>query len=82
MGPFGFIALFGVAVLNGLVMLTKLQRRRDEGMDVASAAETGWRERLRPVFMTALVASIGFIRLRCPRGREPRSSAARYGSDR
>ena len=59
--PFGFIALFGVAVLNGLVLLTTVQRRREEGMDVASAAETGSRERLRPVLMTALVASIGFI---------------------
>ena len=57
----GFIALFGVAVLNGLVLLTTVQRRRDEGLDAAAAAETGSRERLRPVLMTALVASIGFI---------------------
>jgi cobalt-zinc-cadmium resistance protein CzcA len=57
----GFIALFGVAVLNGLVLLTTVQRRRQEGLDAAAAAEAGSRERLRPVLMTALVASIGFI---------------------
>lgn len=57
----GFIALFGVAVLNGLVLLTTLQRRREEGADPETAALTGSRERLRPVLMTALVASIGFI---------------------
>lgn len=57
----GFIALFGVAVLNGLVLLTTIQRRREEGLDARGAAETGSRERLRPVLMTALVASIGFL---------------------
>jgi cobalt-zinc-cadmium resistance protein CzcA len=57
----GFIALFGVAVLNGLVLLTTVQRRRQEGASAADAAVEGSRERLRPVLMTALVASIGFI---------------------
>ncbi|HEU0078901.1 MAG TPA: efflux RND transporter permease subunit, partial [Longimicrobiaceae bacterium] len=57
----GFIALFGVAVLNGLVLLTTVQRRRQEGASPADAAVEGSRERLRPVLMTALVASIGFI---------------------
>ncbi|MEW5926040.1 MAG: CusA/CzcA family heavy metal efflux RND transporter [Gemmatimonadota bacterium] len=57
----GFIALFGVAVLNGLVLLTTVQRRRQEGASAAEAAVEGSRERLRPVLMTALVASIGFI---------------------
>lgn len=57
----GFIALFGVAVLNGLVLLTTVQRRRQEGAPAAEAAATGSRERLRPVLMTATVASIGFI---------------------
>lgn len=57
----GFIALFGVAVLNGLVLLSTVQRLRDEGMEPADAALAGSRERLRPVLMTALVASIGFI---------------------
>ncbi len=57
----GFIALFGVAVLNGLVLLTTIQRHREEGLDAGEAAEFGSRERLRPVLMTALVASIGFL---------------------
>lgn len=57
----GFIALFGVAVLNGLVLLSTIQRQREEGLDAASAAESGSRERLRPVLMTAMVASIGFL---------------------
>jgi heavy metal efflux system protein len=57
----GFIALFGVAVLNGLVLLTTLERRRTEGAASAEAALNGARERLRPVLMTALVASLGFL---------------------
>jgi cobalt-zinc-cadmium resistance protein CzcA len=57
----GFIALFGVAVLNGLVLLTTVQRVRQAGATAKEAALTGSRERLRPVLMTALVASIGFI---------------------
>jgi heavy metal efflux system protein len=57
----GFIALFGVAVLNGLVLLTTVQRLRQSGLDPGDAALDGARARLRPVLMTALVASIGFI---------------------
>jgi cobalt-zinc-cadmium resistance protein CzcA len=57
----GFIALFGVAVLNGLVLLTTVQRTRAAGSPARDAALEGSRERLRPVLMTALVASIGFI---------------------
>ncbi len=57
----GFIALFGVAVLNGLVLLTTVQRRHQAGASSRDAALAGARERLRPVLMTALVASIGFI---------------------
>jgi cobalt-zinc-cadmium resistance protein CzcA len=57
----GFIALFGVAVLNGLVLLTTIERLRGEGASAERAAVDGARERLRPVLMTALVASIGFI---------------------
>ncbi|HET7275856.1 MAG TPA: CusA/CzcA family heavy metal efflux RND transporter, partial [Longimicrobiaceae bacterium] len=57
----GFIALFGVAVLNGLVLLTTVKRAREDGADPAEAAAIGARDRLRPVLMTALVASIGFI---------------------
>jgi cobalt-zinc-cadmium resistance protein CzcA len=57
----GFIALFGVAVLNGLVLLSTVQRLRLDGLGPAEAAVRGARDRLRPVLMTALVASIGFI---------------------
>ena len=57
----GFIALFGVAVLNGLVLLTTVQRARQAGAAPHDAATGGARERLRPVLMTALVASLGFI---------------------
>jgi cobalt-zinc-cadmium resistance protein CzcA len=57
----GFIALFGVAVLNGLVLLSTVQRRRAEGASAEDAAATGARERLRPVLMTAAVASFGFL---------------------
>lgn len=57
----GFIALFGVAVLNGLVLLTTVQRARAAGAAARDAAIDGARERLRPVLMTALVASLGFV---------------------
>jgi cobalt-zinc-cadmium resistance protein CzcA len=57
----GFIALFGVAVLNGLVLLSTVQRLRSEGASPEDAAVIGARERLRPILMTALVASLGFI---------------------
>ena len=57
----GFIALFGVAVLNGLVLLSTVQRLRQQGLPPHEAALQGARDRLRPVLMTALVASIGFI---------------------
>ena len=57
----GFIALFGVAVLNGLVLLSTVQRLRADGSMPERAAMDGARARLRPVLMTALVASIGFI---------------------
>lgn len=57
----GFIALFGVAVLNGLVLLSTVQRLRQSGMAAEAAALQGARDRLRPVLMTAAVASIGFI---------------------
>ncbi|MEJ7759362.1 MAG: CusA/CzcA family heavy metal efflux RND transporter [Gemmatimonadaceae bacterium] len=57
----GFIALFGVAVLNGLVLLTTVQRTRQAGASAEDAALEGARSRLRPVLMTALVASFGFL---------------------
>lgn len=57
----GFIALFGVAVLNGVVLLSYIVQKREEGMAPEKAAIEGARVRLRPVLMTALVASLGFI---------------------
>lgn len=57
----GFIALFGVAVLNGLVLMSYIRQREHEGADSRSAAFDGARVRLRPVLTTALVASLGFI---------------------
>lgn len=57
----GFIALFGVAVLNGVVMVSYINKLREEGKSVADAVREGAETRLRPVLMTALVASLGFI---------------------
>ncbi len=57
----GFIALFGVAVLNGVVMVSYINHLREEGRRVADAVGAGAMTRLRPVLMTALVASLGFI---------------------
>jgi cobalt-zinc-cadmium resistance protein CzcA len=57
----GFIALFGVAVLNGIVMVSYINRLRLEGMECEEAVINGARVRLRPVLMTALVASLGFL---------------------
>ncbi len=57
----GFIALFGVAVLNGVVLITYINQLRADGASVADAVRDGALVRLRPVLMTALVASVGFI---------------------
>ncbi len=57
----GFIALFGVAVLNGIVMVAYINRLRAGGMACRDAVLEGAGVRLRPVLMTALVASFGFI---------------------
>ena len=57
----GFIALSGVAVLNGLVMLSFIRGLRDEGHSLDDAIREGALTRLRPVLMTALVASLGFV---------------------
>ncbi len=57
----GFIALSGVAVLNGVVMLSFIKDLRERGMDIDAAIREGALTRLRPVLMTALVASLGFI---------------------
>ncbi|MFO0547747.1 MAG: CusA/CzcA family heavy metal efflux RND transporter [Polyangiaceae bacterium] len=57
----GFIALSGVAVLNGLVMVTFIENLRRTGTPVAEAVRAGSAARLRPVLMTALVAALGFV---------------------
>lgn len=57
----GFIALSGVAVLNGLVMISFIRNLREEGRSLGDAINEGALTRLRPVLMTALVASLGFI---------------------
>jgi len=57
----GFIALSGVAVLNGVVMISFIQKLRAEGQPLEQAIQEGSTTRLRPVLMTALVASLGFL---------------------
>ncbi|RJG05444.1 CusA/CzcA family heavy metal efflux RND transporter [Noviherbaspirillum cavernae] len=57
----GFIALSGVAVLNGLVMISFIRTLREEGRSLDEAVREGALTRLRPVLMTALVASLGFV---------------------
>jgi heavy metal efflux system protein len=57
----GFIAVSGVAVLNGLVLISAIRRRIAMGQELAAAIHEGAMERVRPVLMTALVASLGFV---------------------
>ena len=68
----GFIALFGVAVLNGVIMVANLNRVRDLGGPLFEAVLTGASERLRPVLMTAAVATVGML---------PAAMATGVGSD-
>jgi Cu/Ag efflux pump CusA len=64
----GFIALFGVAVENAIIMVSHLNRLRDTGIPPYLAVLTGAGERLRPILLTASVASVG---IRPPRARSP-----------
>ena len=57
----GFVALSGVAILNGLVLVTFIKQKLDSGTPLETAVREGCRVRLRPVLMTALVAAVGFI---------------------
>ena len=57
----GFIALFGVAVLNGVVMVSYFRELREQGLSIDDTVRQGAELRLRPVLMTALVAGLGFI---------------------
>jgi cobalt-zinc-cadmium resistance protein CzcA len=68
----GFVALFGVAVMNGVIMVANLNRVRDLGLPLLEAVLTGAGERLRPVLMTATVASLGML---------PAALAVGVGSD-
>ncbi len=68
----GFIALFGVAVMNGVIMVANLNRVREQGLPLADAVLAGAAERLRPVLMTAAVATVGML---------PAALASGVGSD-
>ena len=68
----GFIALFGVAVMNGVIMVANLNRVRALGVPLREAVVTGAAERLRPVLMTATVATVGMM---------PAALATGVGSD-
>jgi cobalt-zinc-cadmium resistance protein CzcA len=57
----GFIALFGIAVLNGVVLVTTIEEKQEDGLDPVHAAREAAMLRLRPVLMTATVASLGFL---------------------
>jgi cobalt-zinc-cadmium resistance protein CzcA len=57
----GFIALFGVATMNGVVLLAAVRQNEEAGMPMGEAVRTAARTRLRPVMTTALVASLGFL---------------------
>jgi len=57
----GCVALFGIAVLNGVVLVSRIQKLEKEGLPTREAVEQGAMDRLRPVLMTALVASLGFL---------------------
>ncbi len=59
----GFITLFGVAVLNGVVMVSYFNQLREAGYSVLQAVQEGAERRLRPVLMTALIASLGLVPL-------------------
>lgn len=68
----GFIALFGVAIQNGVIMISHINDLRKEGMDLRSAVINGARHRFRPILMTATVAILGLL---------PASLATGIGSD-
>jgi cobalt-zinc-cadmium resistance protein CzcA len=59
----GFIALLGIAVLNGLVMVSYIRQLRDGGVPLAQAVREGAQRRLRPVLMTATIAAFGLVPL-------------------
>lgn len=64
----GFIALFGVAVLNGVVLVSYINKLLEQGLSVDEAVRQGAEVRLRPVLMTALVAALGFLPMALSQG--------------
>ena len=64
----GFIALFGVAVQNGVIMVANLNHQRDAGLELDDAVVVGARQRFRPVLMTATVAALGLLPAALARG--------------
>jgi cobalt-zinc-cadmium resistance protein CzcA len=64
----GFIALSGIAVMNGVVLMSRILRNQDTGESPSVAASNAARDRARPVLMTALVAALGFIPMALARG--------------
>jgi cobalt-zinc-cadmium resistance protein CzcA len=68
----GFAALFGVAIMDGVLMLQRITALRVEGMPIDNAIKNGAAERIRPVLMTSLVAMLGLL---------PASYATGLGSD-
>jgi len=64
----GFIALFGVAVLNGLVLVSHINKLIEQGLPLNTAIRQGSQDRLRPVLMTALVAALGFLPMALSQG--------------
>ena len=59
----GFIALLGIAVLNGVVMMTYFNQLREKGLDIATVVTEGAMRRLRPVMMTATICAFGLVPL-------------------
>lgn len=57
----GFIALFGIAVMNGVVLIEHIRHLREQGADQSNAVVQGSMDRLRPVFMTAMCGALGFV---------------------
>jgi Cu/Ag efflux pump CusA len=71
----GFIALIGIAVLNGVVLISYINRLlAEEGMSLHDAVREGAKRRMTPVVLTATIAAFGWCRSSSPPGRAPRSS--------
>jgi cobalt-zinc-cadmium resistance protein CzcA len=78
----GFIALLGIAVLNGLVMVSYFRQLREGGMPLAEAVREGAQRRLRPVLMTASIAAFGLVPLLFATGPGRNPEAAGHRGDR